>query len=334
IPPPTTKVPDPSVDVVVIDAFEVICVLPCSTLDPCLGRLKLPIYNNLLEHHGHGSDTLIPDVRRIPSFVIMLVGAAVAGQGSVTYVQTILGRAGYDPEYEVSMAKNKRWIISNLHSSFRDVEISWSPYCGDDEESRYNHDDAHSSHLLIDGSFNQLKFQDVSSCLNFFPKLSKLRNAALWNEDTRGEDTILGTTLWSNHKRGNRSSILCQMKPSAGKEFQEEKRKYKQMQMKTSRSQKNAFDVSFIKAILAPTNEVVDNMNEHLLEKVLGEEMVNFSRDSVDETKHNAVIDQSIFSPEFINGLKLSGVPNVTPRQGGNARRDEKGNHHNTLASI
>ncbi|GJY35432.1 hypothetical protein Tco_0420810 [Tanacetum coccineum] len=28
------------------------------------------------------------------------------------------------------------------------------------------------------------------------------------------------------------------------------------------------------------------------------------------------------------------GLPCVTPRQGGNARRDEKGNHHNTLASI
>ncbi|GKC53761.1 ATP-dependent DNA helicase PIF1-like protein [Tanacetum coccineum] len=28
------------------------------------------------------------------------------------------------------------------------------------------------------------------------------------------------------------------------------------------------------KAILAPTNEVVDNMNEHLLEKFTGEEMV------------------------------------------------------------
>ncbi|GKE06743.1 hypothetical protein Tco_1398761, partial [Tanacetum coccineum] len=41
----------------------------------------------------------------------------------------------------------------------------------------------------------KLKFQDVGSCLNFFSKLSKLRNAAPWNEDPRGEDTILGTTL-------------------------------------------------------------------------------------------------------------------------------------------
>ncbi|GJS29220.1 ATP-dependent DNA helicase PIF1-like protein [Tanacetum coccineum] len=56
------------------------------------------------------------------------------------------------------------------------------------------------------------------------------------------------------------------------------------------------------KAILAPTNEVVDNINEHLLEKFPGKEMVYLSCDSVDKTKRNAAIDQSIFSPEFING--------------------------------
>nr|GEY83748.1 ATP-dependent DNA helicase PIF1-like [Tanacetum cinerariifolium] len=63
-------------------------------------------------------------------------------------------------------------------------------------------------------------------------------------------------------------------------------------------------------AILAPTNEVVDNINDHLLEKFLGEEMVYLSCDSVDKTERNATIDQSIFSPEFINGLMFSCVPN------------------------
>ncbi|GKD82559.1 ATP-dependent DNA helicase PIF1-like protein [Tanacetum coccineum] len=55
------------------------------------------------------------------------------------------------------------------------------------------------------------------------------------------------------------------------------------------------------KAILAPTNEVVDNINEQLLEKFPGRN-VCLSCDSVDKTKRNTVIDQSIFSPEFING--------------------------------
>nr|GEW99765.1 ATP-dependent DNA helicase PIF1-like [Tanacetum cinerariifolium] len=65
-----------------------------------------------------------------------------------------------------------------------------------------------------------------------------------------------------------------------------------------------------VNVILAPTNEVIDNMSENLLEKVLGEEMVNLSSDGVDKTKRNVVIDQSIFSPEFINGLKFLGVLN------------------------
>ncbi|GJX04895.1 ATP-dependent DNA helicase PIF1-like protein [Tanacetum coccineum] len=62
--------------------------------------------------------------------------------------------------------------------------------------------------------------------------------------------------------------------------------------------------------MLVLLNDVVDSINEHLLEKFLGEEMVYLSCDSVDKTKRNAAIDQSIFSPEFINGLKFSGVPN------------------------
>ncbi|GKE91351.1 ATP-dependent DNA helicase PIF1-like protein [Tanacetum coccineum] len=64
------------------------------------------------------------------------------------------------------------------------------------------------------------------------------------------------------------------------------------------------------KVILASTNEVVDNMNEHLLEKFPREEMVYVSNDSVDKIDRNAAMDQFIFSPGFINGLKFSGVPN------------------------
>ncbi|GJR86725.1 NADH-ubiquinone oxidoreductase chain 2 [Tanacetum coccineum] len=64
------------------------------------------------------------------------------------------------------------------------------------------------------------------------------------------------------------------------------------------------------KAILAPTNEVVDNINDHLLNKFPGEEMVYLSCDSIDKTERGSAIDESVFSPEFINGLKFSGVPN------------------------
>ncbi|GJZ14822.1 replication protein A 70 kDa DNA-binding subunit B [Tanacetum coccineum] len=52
--------------------------------------------------------------------------------------------------------------------------------------------------------------------------------------------------------------------------------------------------------------DVVDDLS-HLL---LSEEMVYLSCDSIDKIKRGGAIDESIFSPEFINGLKFSGVPN------------------------
>nr|GEX34096.1 hypothetical protein [Tanacetum cinerariifolium] len=64
------------------------------------------------------------------------------------------------------------------------------------------------------------------------------------------------------------------------------------------------------KAILAPTNEVVDTINDHLLNKFLGEEIVYLSCDSINKTERGSAIDEAVFSPEFIYGLKFSGVPN------------------------
>nr|GEX23788.1 ATP-dependent DNA helicase PIF1-like [Tanacetum cinerariifolium] len=74
----------------------------------------------------------------------------------------------------------------------------------------------------------------------------------------------------------------------------------------------NIHDPSYFqeKAILVSTNEVVDTINDHLLNKFLGEEMVYLSCDSIDKTKCGSAIDESIFLLEFINGLKLSGVLN------------------------
>nr|GFA95365.1 ATP-dependent DNA helicase PIF1-like [Tanacetum cinerariifolium] len=63
-------------------------------------------------------------------------------------------------------------------------------------------------------------------------------------------------------------------------------------------------------AILAPTNEVVDTIKDHLLNKFPGEKMVYLSCDNIDKTERGSAIDEAVFSPEFINGLKFSGVPN------------------------
>nr|GEV02167.1 ATP-dependent DNA helicase PIF1-like [Tanacetum cinerariifolium] len=63
-------------------------------------------------------------------------------------------------------------------------------------------------------------------------------------------------------------------------------------------------------AILAPTNEVVDSIKDHLLNKFPREEMVYLSCDSIDKTERGFAIDEAVFLLEFINGLKFSGVPN------------------------
>ncbi|GJU62460.1 ATP-dependent DNA helicase PIF1-like protein [Tanacetum coccineum] len=56
------------------------------------------------------------------------------------------------------------------------------------------------------------------------------------------------------------------------------------------------------KAILAPTNEVVDTINDHLLNKFPGEEMVYFSCDSIDKTERGSAIDEAVFSPNLSMG--------------------------------
>lgn len=55
---------------------------------------------------------------------------------------------------------------------------------------------------------------------------------------------------------------------------------------------------------------MVDTTNNHLLKTFPGEEMVYLSCDNIDKNERGGAIDQSVFSPEFINGLKFSGVPN------------------------
>nr|GEZ87406.1 ATP-dependent DNA helicase PIF1-like [Tanacetum cinerariifolium] len=47
-------------------------------------------------------------------------------------------------------------------------------------------------------------------------------------------------------------------------------------------------------AILALINEVVDTINDHLLNKFLGEEMVYLSCDSIDKTEHGSAIDEVV----------------------------------------
>ncbi|KAK9062537.1 hypothetical protein SSX86_019724 [Deinandra increscens subsp. villosa] len=65
------------------------------------------------------------------------------------------------------------------------------------------------------------------------------------------------------------------------------------------------------RAILAPTNEVVDEINCHLLSMFPGEAKEYLSSDSICESEdlHDG-FDQSLYSPDVLNGLKISGLPN------------------------
>ncbi|GJZ48942.1 uncharacterized protein Tco_0603132 [Tanacetum coccineum] len=64
------------------------------------------------------------------------------------------------------------------------------------------------------------------------------------------------------------------------------------------------------KAVLAPTNEVVDTINDKLLENMPGDTVEYFSSDSLCNSEPTSAISQAVFSPENLNGMKFSGVPN------------------------
>ncbi|XP_035843842.1 uncharacterized protein LOC118490361 [Helianthus annuus] len=65
------------------------------------------------------------------------------------------------------------------------------------------------------------------------------------------------------------------------------------------------------RAILAPTmNEVVDEINDRLLSLVPGDEKEYLSFDSICESENRQEgFDQSLYSPDVLNGLKISGLP-------------------------
>ncbi|XP_022032758.1 uncharacterized protein LOC110933865 [Helianthus annuus] len=63
-------------------------------------------------------------------------------------------------------------------------------------------------------------------------------------------------------------------------------------------------------AILAPKNEVVHEINDRLLALFPGEEKEYLSSDSLCPTEDGNVDQQKIYSPDVLNGVKVSGLPN------------------------
>ncbi|XP_076890293.1 uncharacterized protein LOC143541329 [Bidens hawaiensis] len=65
------------------------------------------------------------------------------------------------------------------------------------------------------------------------------------------------------------------------------------------------------RALLAPTNEVVQEINDRLLSMFLGDEKEYLSLDSICQEEYlNENFDESLYSKDILNGLKISGLPN------------------------
>ncbi|XP_056855468.1 uncharacterized protein LOC108807616 [Raphanus sativus] len=67
------------------------------------------------------------------------------------------------------------------------------------------------------------------------------------------------------------------------------------------------------RAILCPTNEDVNRINQHMLDKLPGEERIYLSSDSIDASDRFSKNDQAL-TPDFLNTIKVSGLPNHSLR--------------------
>ncbi|XP_057451825.1 uncharacterized protein LOC130743602 [Lotus japonicus] len=75
--------------------------------------------------------------------------------------------------------------------------------------------------------------------------------------------------------------------------------------------QRKFFDEEYFidKAILAPTLDIVDSVNQFVLSIVPGKEKVYLSSDSVVKVDEDVAIDANWITIEFLNGIKGSGLP-------------------------
>ncbi|KAF8115129.1 hypothetical protein N665_0030s0163 [Sinapis alba] len=67
------------------------------------------------------------------------------------------------------------------------------------------------------------------------------------------------------------------------------------------------------RAILCPTNEDVNMINQHMLDKLQGEEKIYLSADSIDPSDRSSVNNEALGS-DFLNTIKVSGLPNHSLR--------------------
>lgn len=71
-------------------------------------------------------------------------------------------------------------------------------------------------------------------------------------------------------------------------------------------------DIEYLKerCILCPTNDVVDQINSHVLQTMPSDLVELYSADEICPTTDNLEEMQIMYPPEFLNTLRFSGVPN------------------------
>ncbi|GKC15090.1 ATP-dependent DNA helicase PIF1-like protein [Tanacetum coccineum] len=75
--------------------------------------------------------------------------------------------------------------------------------------------------------------------------------------------------------------------------------------------QHNLWDPTYFqeRAILAPTHEQVDKVNERMLAKLPSRERVFYSSDSVSDVDIDFNFNESLYTTEFLNTIKMSSIP-------------------------
>ncbi|KAF7809101.1 uncharacterized protein G2W53_035844 [Senna tora] len=71
-------------------------------------------------------------------------------------------------------------------------------------------------------------------------------------------------------------------------------------------------DPTYLKdrAILAPTLDAVEKINEYILSIIPGEETTFLSSDSICKTNEDNNLNPNLYTPDFLNSIKCSGLPN------------------------
>ncbi|XP_057779854.1 uncharacterized protein LOC130998456 [Salvia miltiorrhiza] len=64
------------------------------------------------------------------------------------------------------------------------------------------------------------------------------------------------------------------------------------------------------KAILAPTNEMVDTINDYVMSLMPDEEKIYLSSDNICKADGEVDVDDEVFSVEYLNTIKCSGFAN------------------------